>query len=331
MSAFLATLALALLAGLCFALGTSLLVAIGWPALRRILARAHPAIRAQLTFALSVAPGFVPLWLIALCLAPGMASLLGWHEDHCLTHRAHLHLCFTHPRAALTTPLAVVLGVAGGGLLASLGWGTWRLARWRKQIEALRVAAAETLAPGVRLIPSEQPFSLTLGLGRPEIWVSSALVDALPKPQLDVVLAHERAHARRRDSLRRVAAHALSLPLWPGLRRELLTELAVSSEQACDEAAGRELGDRLSVAETILAVERLLADVPPPRHSGPLLAFGGNAVPQRVAGLLADAPAQASRALAALIVGGAIAAGWLFDGALHHTTEHLLNLLLHVL
>ena len=180
-----------------------------------------------------------------------------------------------------------------------------RLAGWRRRLVLLRRGARQKLAPDVRWIPSERAFSVTVGLLRPEIWVSSALGAKLSPRQLEVVLAHEREHVRRRDSLRRWIAHALSWPLPPRTRRALLADLALASEQVCDAEAGRRIGDRLGVAETIVAVERLLAQSPRFQHPA-WAAFGDGEVEARVQQLVAvpDSAARALRRLARARDGG---------------------------
>ena len=327
MSDELGTLALAVIAWIGFALATSFGCALAWPALRRPLLRVEPERRARWLLALAAAPTIVPLLLLALCLAPGFMSLVGLREDHCLRQAGHVHLCFAHPRLPLTPPLGALLAASFAALVASGARGARRLARWHRELAGLRLTGGAGLAPGVRRIESERPFSVTLGLWRPEIVVSTALVESLSPGQLAIVLDHERAHARRRDSLWRLVAAVLSRPHAPGVRRALLSELAVASEQACDEAAGRH-GDRLDVAETILAVERLLGHGPP--HPS-LAGFGGSAVEERVRSLLAPRATEPPQAggwwVGALLALGAM----LLAHPLHHLTEHLLDLLLRAL
>lgn len=326
MGATLGTLALVAVAGIGFAAGTSLLLAISWPLLRRWSSRRHPEERARMALATALAPGVAPIVLIGMCLAPGVFGLLGLHADHCVHHLSHPHLCLVHPTAMLTAPSALLLGLclvllAGTALRVAL-----RAARTRRAVEQLRNAPSRCLAPGVRCIESERPFSLTAGRGRGEIFVSSALANALAPGELEAVVEHERAHARRRDGLRQLAALVLSWPYLPAARRSILAELELATEQACDEQAGRRLGDRLVVAEAILAAERLLASTPNP-SPGPLLAFGGSSVPARVRGLLAEAVAE--RGLAGWwMAGGLLLASSLLADPLHHATEHLLGLLL---
>jgi hypothetical protein len=313
---------------LSFAVATSLAVTLAWRARGRRFMRMHPRHRAGVALAAAAAPSVVPTLLVLACLEPGLAGLVEWHPDHCLSHADHLHACVVHATGALHAPVGLVLALVGAAILAVLGRGTRELAWTRRYLAALRLGAGPALGPGIRIAASERLFSLATGLVRGEIWVSSALVEALSEDELDVVLMHERTHLERRDLLRRAAATALSFPFWPSVRRSVLSELALASEQACDEAAGRRLGDRLRVAEAILAVERLagaaLRSTPPG-----LPAFGGCAVSRRVASLLEAepaAPALRGACWTAFVL--AAAALVLAADPLHHATEHWLRILL---
>jgi hypothetical protein len=326
MNAALGTLALALAAGIGFAVASSLVAGVAWPLLRSRLRGRHPAARARVAWAMAVAPGVVPVLLLALAFAPGALALLGLHADHCAHHSGHAHLCFAHPTAVLTPPLAALLGLSAWLVAAASLRLARRVVQARRALAKLRVGISRDLAPGVRCVESQAPFSLTAGLARGEIFVSSGLAEALPPEQLEAVVEHERAHARRRDGLRRMLAQALSGPHRPALRRELLAELELATEQACDEEAGRRIGDRLRVAEAILAVERLLARAPARRHPA-LLAFGGSSVPARVRALLAE-PGDEGALRIGWLVGTLLVTSALLADPVHHGTEHALGLLL---
>jgi len=324
----LATLALAFGFGLGVALAASLATAAAWPALRTCLARAHPARRARAAFGLAVAPSVVPAGILALCLAPGLAGALGAGADHCTRHPDHPHLCLVHPSAALSPALAVLLG-SGAVALGLAGWSALgrRTAR-RRLLEALDLAEVRRPSPDVRVVDSPRALCLAGGRGDSAIYVSRGLLDALTPEQGDVVIAHERAHLRRGDARARGIARALSAPHVPAVRRALLRELAVAGERACDEEAAAVAGDRLTVAGTLLAVERLAAS----RGAAVAFpAFGGTSVPERVRALLEPAPARPRglrpRWLAAAGAAGLAAAVAIAD-PLHHAAEHLLALVL---
>ena len=125
------------------------------------------------------------------------------------------------------------------------------------------------------------PLAFTAGLSRPEVYISSSLLASLPSDMIGVVVAHERAHVRRRDGMLQFAAYLFSVLHCPWVRRRLLEDLSLTCEQACDQEAAREAGGPLRVAETLLSVYRLLV----PNHSAPaqgMLPFicGGSLIPR---------------------------------------------------
>jgi Zn-dependent protease with chaperone function len=317
LSALAATLALALVAWLAFAAASSLVLAALWPPMRRWLAGSHPSTRARAAWLVAAAPSVLPALAVGLCFVPG---LLG--ADHCLHHPDHLHLCLRHASATLGGAHAGLLGGAAALGAVALAAEARRLARARRWLARLP-RRAMALRCDVEVLESELPISFAAGLWRPRVHLAVGLLAALPKPQLEAVIAHERAHARRRDPLLWLAARVLSRPHLPALRRALLAELALASEQACDAEAGRRTGDRLAVAEAILAVERLLAGVASPAQDG-LSAFGGSSVPARVRALLDAEPATPRRSAARWSVLALVPA---LADPLHHATEHLLSLL----
>jgi beta-lactamase regulating signal transducer with metallopeptidase domain len=184
--------------------------------------------------------------------------------------------------------------------------------------------------PSARTVVLENDSALCIaaGLLRPRVLVSRGLLDALSPEQRDALFAHERGHTERRDALLRLTAGVLSRVYPHSLRRLLLDDLELAAEQACDEAAARAVGDRLIVADTILAVERASSEMP--RELRPLaVAMGQLAIESRVRALL-DPPRQrgALRAVygVLLVVVGALA---LQADPLHHAVESLLSSLLH--
>jgi beta-lactamase regulating signal transducer with metallopeptidase domain len=78
--------------------------------------------------------------------------------------------------------------------------------------------------------------------------------------KLRAVLAHERAHVRRRDWLIRIAAHVNVCIFWfHPLAWWTERELARLAEEACDDAAVREMEDREEYAATLVDIARAAA------------------------------------------------------------------------
>ncbi len=160
-----------------------------------------------------------------------------------------------------------------------------------------RAAAARTV-----VFDDPRPAAYCVA-GRPAaIVVTSGALAVLDRPQLDAVLAHERAHlARRHHALATVVRGlAAAFPRVPLFARGA-AETARLAEMSADDDAARSAGRRTVAAALLaLAAGRALpatAGAAP----GPVLAAAGHAVPARVGRLVAPyRPAAAVRAAAAL-------------------------------
>jgi Zn-dependent protease with chaperone function len=283
-----------------------------------------PPVRARVLLAWAAAPVTAVTALVALALWPSLGAVLGLAVDHCPAHAGHVHLCLHHlpargPWLAGAVGLGGFVAVAGAALVRAL----------RTAALAARLAGARSfeLPSGAGVVESPRAFALAAGWFRPRVLVSTALLERLSSEQVEIVVAHERAHAERRDALVVTVARVLSLAHLPSVRRQVLSDLALACEQACDEAAAHACGDRVLVAETILAAERAAGSAHP--LAAPGLAFGGGEVGSRVESLLA-APVDgaAPRHLKWILLAAAAA---LASAAphVHHWTETLLDHLPH--
>jgi hypothetical protein len=142
--------------------------------------------------------------------------------------------------------------------------------------ERVREASARTGVRGVICLAGHDISGFCWGLLRPRVYVTGALYG----PELEAVLVHEAAHARRRDPLRRLLGRAASdvlfyLPLtswWSDRQME-------RSELAADRAAIDRVG-RAPVAAALLSADS-------GRTVTTVTAFDG-AAQARVAQLLGD-------------------------------------------
>lgn len=161
-------------------------------------------------------------------------------------------LCLAVYWPAAIIPWAIVgaLTLASALLTGHTALQSW--ATWRRTRRALDQLTTRRSAPGGRLqrltvshhlpVPTllahPQPIALCHGLVRPRVLVSTGLLDVLDDDQLLAVLAHEAAHARQRDPLRRLVLRALSLS---GATMPALDTLAdharLTSEWHADRAA----------------------------------------------------------------------------------------------
>lgn len=208
---------------------------------------------------------------------------------------------FTHPFLSCAGAVWSAFGTAegaaivGGGLVLSLGvagrtiWfltaGLTSAARRRRQHGVrLALVARHDDRIGALVVDHPVPQAYCLPGRRSAIVVTSAAVRSLPRPELEAVLAHERAHVRARHHLVVVAANGLGkafafIPLF----RSAAHTIPGLVEMAADDAAARETDPR-RVASALLA----LAHVP---VAGPALAASGGDVAVRIRRLLTPAPA----------------------------------------
>ncbi len=325
---YLGNLQMFLLAAIAFWLLASALVSVAVPLLARRTAGWAPASRHRALVLLGLA---VPVLTLTAIVSVALPSSLAfaWPElDHCAAHEGHPHLCFVHASPHADTPLGwAVVGAAALGLAVRLATRGSSLLNAPRLLERLLGSARFDAQRRTWVVPAEQPLCLSVGLFRPRILVSEGLLAAASDDELAVMLAHEAAHVRQRHTLARFLVRAASFLLLPSARRTLLTTLELSAEQACDEAAAGQFGDRLRVAETIVAMERRL--VTAANTYALVAAFGASSVSARVESMLSP-PRHTGAALFLALLLSALVVGVLgISPRLHHVTESTLALLAH--
>jgi Zn-dependent protease with chaperone function len=209
------------------------------------------------------------------------------------------------PKISMSACVVTAAAIVGGGSLAAIVVRAARLGRAaardlaalpRARLPGLaRAAAVRAGARRVTCVQGSQPAAFCAGLWRPRVYLTDTAARVLGLAELDAVLAHETAHARRRDPLRRLAARAAAdvlfyLPLarwWSGRQIE-------RAELAADRAAITHAG-RSAVAAALLSIA-----TPAQHHRtgapATVLAYGG-AIDARIAQLSGEAiAAQRPRA-----------------------------------
>ena len=177
-----------------------------------------------------MAPVTASLTLMILFL-PTLASPLV--ADHC-----HGVMCVPHTlqmsietfNGMLTVMLMVILllCVAIVMIAQSLSGG--------RRLQALS-DLSEGGAGGYRVVDNPAAIAWCAGLFRPQVYVSSGLVNTLSEQQMQLVLAHELAHALRRDNLRKWFLHWATIA-WPrSFKQRIRQDFADYTEQVSDLAA----------------------------------------------------------------------------------------------
>ena len=235
-----------------------------------------------------------------------------------------------HPQLPPMRNVSFVVSLVFCGVVAHLAYGAIRIYRRVRDSRAAhhdlrRLATAG--ADDSLLIPLEEPCAFVIGFVRPQVVVSRGLRTCLSEAELEIILAHERAHARRRDPLRQLLASIGLLWHVPGISARLHGTFRLCQELIADRAAVSKSADKQRVANTLVRYAQLR-----PRMTMPPPAFGDSGIAKRVRSLMESSPSQPERlqpVLVAVVV--AVAFGALLLGsdlhiALHHFATTLYQL-----
>jgi hypothetical protein len=168
---------------------------------------------------------------------------------------------------------------------------------------ALQMAGAERPGhPGVRWFPSARPTAFCVGGIRPAlIGASTGLLDCLDGRGVAAVIAHERAHARRRHHLTTLLATTLArgLPFVPLFACGSVAARTLV-EEAADAESAREHGAEV-VAAALVAVHAAPGHpAPPPDHR--VLGLSADDLGHRLDRLAATPRRWASAVLAGAVI-----------------------------
>jgi Zn-dependent protease with chaperone function len=175
--------------------------------------------------------------------------------------------------------LGVVVVVVGGGI--ALAGAIRGASSFALGVRAARrgqaIIARHEIRPGV--VGDPVPRAFCVGLLRPKVYLTSGAIAELDGDERDAVIAHERAHARRRDPLRLLLTRALADALFfcPGAR-QLAERASEMAEINADASA-----DRRALASAMLRldsvsperVDQLLGIAPSWRIRATTMAAGG--------------------------------------------------------
>jgi len=230
--------------------------------------------------------------------------------------------------------VAAVLVAAG----AARGIRAWRNAasRTRSWTRAARALTLDGIRVPTFLIDAPQPLMALAGIVRPRLIVTSGLLDALTPEEIAASAAHEAAHHRAWDNLKRLAIRSAP-DILHGTRtaRAIERAWAAAAERSADAASAdpRSAAARLALASALVKVARLMPAAVPAAEPISTLVGGGD-IASRVERLIDDGqrPIDAPTARSPwLLAGAASAAAILIAGYLpllaivHQATEILVH------
>ena len=166
------------------------------------------------------------------------------------------------PRGALWPWAALAVYFAGVLILLArlaVGWRSARLLARTAEPVAAPLAGVRVCQSGAVAAP------LAIGVLKPRVLLPHSWT-TWSRAKLCAVLAHEAAHVRRRDALVALAARLNRCVFWfHPFAWWLERQLAVTAEQACDEAAVRAMGQSREYADVLLEMAEAVH-----RHGGRL-------------------------------------------------------------
>lgn len=241
-------------------------------------------------FRLDIIFGLGGLFTAVVALAAAARSVqLGATAAHRVVVADH---DFTYPQ--LNFPAAIVLGLAGVGLLVvvvTAASAAREIRTQRRFLRVLRTCVPLDGHPHVLVIDDPHPQAFCAGYWRPRVYVSAGVLGLLDPAARTAMLAHELHHRACRDPVRLAVLRVLGRSLFflPAIRA-MATRYAALAELAADRAAVKASdGDPAPLARAMLAsgavtdrtvvgiaperVDQLLGS--PPRWRVPFLLLGG--------------------------------------------------------
>ena len=264
--------------------------------------------------------------LLAFCFSPLIVSLLSTVllfspaselliDIHChIGDCDNLHTPFvSNSRWTFTLlPIALLLSTPALYTLAKLCY--------QQRQQSLIWKNLSSPASGYFIIDHNMPVAFTLGLFRPNIYLSKGLLSSVSKSDLAIVLEHETGHIRRYDNIIKFAA-SFSTILFPGKQRtHLLKAVQLAQEMCCDNYAARRKYDRLEVAQTLIHVNQFARN----HQNMALCSINGSQIELRVKALLEPPTTHLSKASIAFALLALALAPTLITEPLHHLVETLL-------
>jgi len=265
-------------------------------------------------------PPAAATWLLALsaiALATASSAVLGLLA---LTALVRIPLVdslagMSGPVISHGDPASVPVAITAGALLAAAATAACR-ALWRRAGALIAAGLQARRLPGTEQVvvtDDEAADAYTLPGVPCRIVITAGMLHALTAPERQVLVAHERAHARSLHYLFTTAAR-LAAAANP-LLRPVAAATGYTVERWADERAAAVTGDRQLVARAIARAALAATAAPPPAPAAGVLGAVRAAarmrragpVPRRVAALLRPQPQPQLLLLAAAVLLVAVA------------------------
>jgi len=269
---------------------TSAIVALAWSALQVRVDRLAARTRERAYLGLRLAPAVVGLLFVALFYVPAF-------------------LLFEPPDSGERASAKVIALAAGAALpllaCARAAWRSWwftraRVGGWLADAEPLHLSGFSACPAFAVRAPF--PVVAVVGVRRPLLVVSRAVIDACSEEELAAILQHEAAHLENRDNLKRLlmfsAPHLLA---GAALSRSLERGWQQAAEEVADDRAGAPRA--LDLAAALIKVARLAQGCPAPPATVAAFCQGGD-IDRRVRRLTEGPVRQAAHMRGSTLLAG---------------------------
>lgn len=160
-----------------------------------------------------------------------------------------------------------------------------QLKKHRKNISHLE-SLSKPLRSGVFEIESIEASAFTSGFIHKRCFITSGMLNEMTKDEVDVILNHERAHAKVNDPLKKWLFSLFTSFFIPSLAAHLKLHMILVMEQAADNAVVNGGVTSTFVASTLLKAARLNTLYSPVNNYDLVANFGADVLEQRVFFLL---------------------------------------------
>jgi hypothetical protein len=148
-----------------------------------------------------------------------------------------------------------------------------------------------TCKQGLIVIESVQCQAFTAGLVRPRSYITSGLRDHLTQQEVSVVAAHELAHARTHDPLKKYVVSLFAAFFPKSIAQQINGAFSLALEQIADQSALLTVNDETIVSNTLLKVSQLTSQYVP-KLSVSTCHFSTHPLTLRIRYLLSDNKGQ---------------------------------------
>ena len=228
-----------------------------------------------------------------------MLAILPWFASLCVT------LCFIY-KFYTTSPFDKSFDFAHWHHMASFNWQSWhgitlmiaaiiftyvissKLWQLRKHSKelALLTDLSQPIADNVYKIEAPYASAFTSGFTHKRCFVTDNLLAQTSQREQAIIIAHEQAHAKHSDPLKKWLFSILAAFFIPTIGKRLKLHMTLAMEQDADNAVISDKLDSTAVASTLVKVARLNAQQTPVCHNELVANFGAQVLEQRVYFLL---------------------------------------------